>query len=174
MGFWGVLGNIGKGLLGVGGAGAANSAAGRRTDAEIQGQLNAQNNRALLDAAQFNVGVPMARAQQTARGDLMSAPIPQASATGSGRDLKLSGGVGPQWFGEDTTAAGEALKRQALRALMTGSDRVTPQMSTLKKPGLLERIGAIAGLGGAVMGAMPRSFSGPSGVYEPSDDNGWG
>ena len=136
------------------GGGAKASKDGRMTDALTQDRLNASNNAANLNAAEFNIGTPVTRAQQVAKGDLMAAMIPNASRSGSGRDLQLTGGVNPGLFGADTTAAGNELKKQALQALMTGSDKQTPVQSTIQKPGLMEKIGGVAGTAGGILGAL--------------------
>jgi hypothetical protein len=141
------------GVLGAGGAAAKH---GRMDEADLQARMNGLNNRAQLDAAQFNMGAPVTRAQQVAKGDLMSANIPQSQSTGSGRDVSFSGGIGPQYFGADTTQAGNEMKRQALMALMSGSDQVHPAMSSIPKSGILEKIGGTAGLIGGLVGAIPQ------------------
>lgn len=148
----GMISDVG-GVLGSAGTSAAH---GRREDADEQARMNIANNRAQLDAAQFNMGAPVTRAQQVAKGDLMAANIPQSQSTGGGRDVSFSGGIGPQYFGADTTQAGNEMKRQALMALMSGSDQVHPAMSSIPKSGILEKIGGTAGLIGGLVGAMPQ------------------
>ena len=158
---------IGAGVSGLGqvlGAGATASKNGRMQDASLQGQLDARNNAAALDAARFNIGTGATRAQQVAHGDVMSRPIPQAGSIGTGRNLQISGGVGPQLFGPDTQAAGEALKRQSLAALMGQTDQVHPSVSSIQKPGLLEKIGGVAGLVGGIAGALPQRGASSQGV----------
>lgn len=143
-GLLGTLGSIGKfadPLRDLGteltGAGAG-LASGRRYDADANAR-----------AANFNLSAPSARASQVARGDIMAANIPQSTASGSGRDIQFSGGVGPQLFGPDTQAAGEAMKRQAMQALLSGSDRLNPSQA-----GAGENILAGAGLGANVLGTL--------------------
>lgn len=143
------IGSVGSSL----GAGASASKAGRMADADLQARMDALNNRSGLDAAEFNMGVPVTQAQQVAKGDLMAANIPQSAATGSGRDISFSGGIGPQFFGTDTTQAGEALKRQALGSLMSGGGKFTPKTSTIPEAGMMEKIGGVGGLVGGLAGA---------------------
>jgi hypothetical protein len=114
-----------------------------------------QNNRALVDAAQFNRDLPMTRAQQTARGDLMSSPTLQdARSTGSGRDIQFSGGVRPSSFGASTTQAGEELKRQALLKMMNPeADQLTPQITQPRSAGGVENALGATGTAMSILGA---------------------
>jgi len=73
--------------------------------------------------------------------------------SGSGRDLRITGGLETP-FGPDTTQAGEALKRNALSALMSGSDQVTPQVVKPREAGAGENLMAGAGMGMNVLGAL--------------------
>lgn len=142
---------------GVLGGGAQGAAAGRRSDAAGQAQLNALNNQAMVSAGQFNLGAPSQRASQVARGDILSS-MQDAPLLGDARiDKFAGGGFRPSAFGASSRQAGEELKRQALMALMSGSDKLTPQMSTLMKSGMLERLGGVAGLVGGVAGALRES-----------------
>lgn len=159
------------GLLGKG---ASSSANGRRTDAEIQNALNAQNNAANLNAAQFNLTAPSTRASQVARGGLM-ADAQNAPLTGDPRiDKFAGGGLRPSVFNAQTRSGGQELQRQALMALMSKSDQLHPQMSTLPKSGLMEKIGGIAGLVGGLAGGLKQMGVGGPQAYEPNDQNGWG
>lgn len=143
-GLLGTLGSIGKFAdplrdLGSDLTGAsAGLASGRRYDA----QANAQ-------AAGFNLGAPSVRTSQVARGDLLSR-MQDAPPTGDPRIDKFSGGgLRPSAFGPDTHAAGDALKRQAMQALLSGSDRLQPSQA-----GVGEDVLAGAGLGANVLGTL--------------------
>jgi hypothetical protein len=146
------LSDLGNGLS----QGAAGMASGRRDDNNADMYAASANNRARLDAAEFNMGAPVTRAQQVAKGDLMAANIPQSQSTGSGRDVSFSGGIGPQYFGADTTQAGNEMKRQALMALMSGSDKLEPQITQPRRAGVGENIMAGAGMGANVLGTLGR------------------
>lgn len=119
---------------------AGGLAAGRRAD-----------NQATAQAANFNLNAPTTQAQQVARGDLMAANIPQASHTGTGRNISFTGGVGPQLFTQDTTDAGNALKRQALQHLLSGDQQIDPT-----RAGVGENLAAGVGIGSSILGALSR------------------
>lgn len=177
MGLFSTLGKLGAGIAapftggaslallpaidavgGVLGGGASAAAGGRRDDAMLQAQMNQGNNRAQLDAAQFNLTAPDQRMQQLLRAEFLG-KMRNAPSTGDARIDKFSGGgLRPELLqGESSMQGADAMKRQALQALLSGSDRVTPQMSTLPKSGLMEKIGAGAGLLGGVLGALGES-----------------
>jgi hypothetical protein len=157
LGTLGKVGKYGQQASDIGeqlSAGAAGQAEGRRADATADMYAASQNNRALVDAAQFNRDLPMTRAQQTARGDLMSSPMQDASSTGSGRDIQFSGGVRPSSFGASTTQAGEELKRQALLKMMDPeADKLTPQITQPRSAGAGENALGMAGTGLSILGA---------------------
>jgi hypothetical protein len=156
-GILGTLGKYGQQASDIGeqlSAGAQGQAEGRRADSTADMIAASQNNRALVDAAQFNRDLPMTRAQQTARGDLMSSPMQDARSTGSGRDIQFSGGVRPSSFGASTTQAGEELKRQALLKMMhPEADQLTPQITQPRQAGAGENALGIAGTGLSILGA---------------------
>lgn len=136
--------------------GAAANAAGRRGDTMANAELAAQNNRARLDAATFNRDTPAVRASQVARGNLL-ATMQNAAPTGDPRIDKFGGGgLRPSAVGADARQAGDQLARQGLAALMTGSDRLDPQMAQPQRAGLGENLMAGAGLGFNVLGALSR------------------
>lgn len=145
-------GDIGE-LFTGGGAGLAN---GRRADAQTNLQGTALNNRAQLESHAFNLQAPAARTQQVARGDVL-ATMQDAPATGDARIDKFnSGGLRPSAFGPDTRQAGETLKRQALQALLSGSDQVTPQMTQPSKAGTGEDLMSGLGLGAGLLGTLSK------------------
>lgn len=159
----GLLGTLGKyagpvsDIGEIASAGASGLGEGRRADSAADMYAASQNNRALVDAATFNRDLPMSRAQQTARGDLMSSPMQDSQITGSGRDINISGGVRPSSFGASTTQAGDELKRQALLKLMDPeADKLTPQLTTPRKAGAGENIMAGVGMGTSILGALGR------------------
>ena len=142
---------------GVLGRGAQGSAAGRRVDAQIEAEMAARNNQARLDAAKFNLGAPGQRVSQVARGDVLSS-MQDAPSLGDPRIDKFGGGgLRPSAFGASSRQAGEELKRQALMSLMSGSDTLTPEISTLPKAGILEKLGSIGGIVGGLAGAAGES-----------------
>lgn len=149
LGKAGSLGNLGEQF--TGGAGA--SAEGRRADTMNNNASTVANNRAAVDAGQFNLDASQQRAQQVARGDMMSAAYTPVTHSGSGRDISFSGGLS-QPFGADTTAAGEALKKQALLALMTQSDKLTTQLAQPQKAGAGENLMAGVGMGANVLSGL--------------------
>jgi hypothetical protein len=158
MGFLSVLGNIGKGALhlatgnipglisdvgGVLGSAGAAAGAGRRSDADLQARMNIANNAAQLNAAKFNMDAPSARYGQVAKGDLVN-NVQDVGETGSGRDLHFTGGLRPSALGPASKQAATEMQRQALAALMSGSDQLHPAMSSLPSSGILEKIGGVA------------------------------
>lgn len=155
MGFLSILGNLGKAALGIGGslgAGAAASKGGRMADADLQARMDALNNRTALDAKQFNMGTGAARLGQVQRADF-AANMKDAPMTGDPRiDKFAGGGLRPSTFGPDSRTAANEMKRQALSALMSGSDQFTPTVSAIPKAGMLEKIGGIAGLAHGIAG----------------------
>lgn len=147
-----MLGTMGR----LGSDAASSMATGRRADNITNANATNDNNQSAYNAATFNRDLPLQQARQVARGDLMSANIPQASFTGSGRDLRITGGVGPQYFGEDTRQAGEALKKQALADLMSGDKALTPAQVQPSRAGLGEDLTAGAGIGLNLLDAYRR------------------
>lgn len=143
----------------VGGAlgrGAQASKAGRQTDALTQAQINQANNRAGLEAANFNLAAPSTRANQVARGEVL-ATMQDAPLLGDPRvDKWAGGGLRPSAFGAASRQAGSELSRQALQALMSG-ERFTPEMTRMEPGGAMERIGGAAGLAGGIAGALGES-----------------
>lgn len=150
---------LGAGLGAAGqvlGQGAASSKAGRQNDALLNAQMNNANNASNLNAAQFNMGTGQARMGQVARADAL-ANAKDAPMTGDPRIDKFSGGgLRPSALGADTRTAANEQKRQALMALMSKSDQVTPAQSQIQNAGMLENLGGIAGLvGGLTQATMP-------------------
>lgn len=144
------IGQIGGAL----GAGAAASKAGRLDQAGQQALLDGQNNRTGLDAAKFNMGTGAERLSQVQRGDF-AANMKDTAPTGDPRIDKFGGGgLRPSTLGPDSHNAANEMKRQALMALMSGSDHFTPTHSEIPKAGMLEKIGGIAGLAGGLAGAV--------------------
>lgn len=140
---WNNINHIGQDLTYAG----SGLASGRRADANSNIAAANANNNAGLNAAEFNATLPMTQAQMVARGDLMSHPIAPVTASGSGRNLQLSGGLSPSLFGARSQAAGNALADQTLSALQSGSGRFTPQIVNPTQPSAGENILGGAGLG---------------------------
>jgi hypothetical protein len=158
----GFLKNIfkGKDLLSAAGkigeiAGAAGGAAkqGRLEESLQQATIDRQNALMQRQASEFNLGAPSIRASQAARGDLL-ANVQPVVGTGSGRDYRVTGGLDPSVFGPNTRQAGSLLSSQALQALQSGSDRLSPTMSSIPKSGMLERFLGGAGTIGGLLGAV--------------------
>lgn len=134
------------------GSGAASSKANRLGEADMQARMDALNNRAMVDAAQHNLTAGSTRLGQVQRADVASS-MKDAPLTGDARIDKFSGGgLRPSAFGQDSRTAADVQKRQALAALMSGSDQITPKVSGIPDAGLLEKIGGIAGIVGGGAG----------------------
>ena len=152
LGTLGTLGNIGEVVGGM----AGGLGAGRRYDAQQAAQDAAQNNRSLLDVGSFNMAAPSVRTDQTARGEVLST-MHNAPLTGDPRiDKFSSGGLRPDAFGPNSRQAGAALSRQALDALMKGSDQITPQMARPSKAGIGENVLAGTGAGLSILGMLKK------------------
>jgi hypothetical protein len=144
-----ILGGLGK--LASGASGAAKE--GRLDESFQQAMIDRQNALMQLQASEFNIGAPNIRASQAARGDLL-ANVQPVTGTGSGRDYRVTGGLDPSVFGPNTRQAGSLLSSQALQALQSGSDQLSPTMSSIPKSGRLERFLGAAGLAGGIGGAI--------------------
>lgn len=155
----GTIGRNGQRLTDLGNTlsqGAGAMAGGRREDSNADMYAANANNRARLDAANFNAAIPGVRTTQVARGDLL-ANMHDAAPTGDPRIDKFGGGgLRPSAFGPDTTQAGNELKRQALMALMTKSDQLDPQITQPRKAGLGENLMAGAGMTSNILGTLGR------------------
>lgn len=172
------MGPLLLGLMGLGGVlggGASGARKGRLEDAKVQNEINAANNAAQLNAQRFNLGAGATRMGQVARADLL-ARMQNAPATGDPRvDRWSGGGLRPSAFGPPTQFGAVTQRDQALQALRDQSDLLHPTLTSLRKPGLLEKIGGIAGLvssgAGAFMKAQPAPSDGPQIVPSPFDPN---
>lgn len=118
-----------------------------------------------LERAKFGVAAPQERAKQAAYGDALKnvqdVNIDFQPQTGPATKFNVTGGLRPSMFGETSREAGGELGRQALLALMTGSD--TPETSPLvdipdvsepKGSGVLEKVTGGVGLGGSILDAL--------------------
>jgi len=179
MGFWGTLGKIGAGIAApftggaslaaipaidaIGGAlggGASAAKEGRLSEAQLQALINAQNNRAQVDAANFNAGqegslIRRALAAQMI-GDLKRPTDPRA---------RFGGGEVSPVLQQLLARYGQGAQDQ----LASGSFRVSPQMSGIPKSGLLEKIGGAAGIGGGILGALGRLNQPKPPIYGPGN-----
>lgn len=145
LGKWaGPIGDIGQVASGV----AGGLASGRRADSDATARAIAENNRAKVEAAQYNLKLPEVRTNQTARGEVLNT-MQNAPLTGDSRIDKFSGGgLRPSAFGPNSRAAGAEMSRQALAHLMDPStDRLTPQEIPGTHPSTPENIAAGVGIG---------------------------
>lgn len=166
----GALSNIG----GVLGQGATKSRTQNIDEALIAAQLNAANNQAGLNAAQFNLGAPGALASQVARGDVLST-MQNAPRLGDPRiDKFAGGGLRPSAFGAPSRQAGTVLSNQALQKLQSGL-QFTPQITAMPKSGMLEKLGGLAGTIGGVTGVLNENgiLSGTPASYQPGRNYGY-
>jgi hypothetical protein len=102
---------------GVGAAGSYFSRKGEdeNRDEDRDLQLRVLEQRAAMDRANFNRQNPGVMMGNSARGDVLAGAQP-ASFSGSGRDLKLSGGLNPGLLSANTRQLGANTSRQALLA----------------------------------------------------------
>jgi hypothetical protein len=155
-----ILGTLGKMAANKGGDLLTNTAAGignERIQNNFADQSAAdQNNRALLGSAVFNRDLPSVQTSQVARGDLLST-MHDAAPTGDPRIDKFGGGgLRPSAFGPATQQAGDELKRQALKNLLSGQGQINPQLTTPKRAGFGENALAGAGIGLNILDAYGR------------------
>jgi hypothetical protein len=155
-----ILGTLGKVAANKGGDLLTNAAAGigneRINDNFADQNASIANNRAILDSATFNRDLPSVQAHQVARGDLMST-MKDAAPTGDPRIDKFGGGgLRPSAFGPSTQQAGDELKRQALKNLLSGQGQINPQLTTPKRAGFGENALAGAGWGLNILDAYNR------------------
>jgi hypothetical protein len=155
-----ILGTLGKVAANKGGAMLTSAAAGmgneRMQDNYADQNANIANNRAILDSATFNRDLPSVQAHQVAHGDLMST-MHDAAPTGDPRIDKFGGGgLRPSAFGPATQQAGDELKRQALKNLLSGQGQINPQLTTPKRAGFGENALAGAGIGLNILDAYGR------------------
>ena len=143
---------------------ASANAQGRRGDSLADMNAATANNRARVDVGTFNMDAPNTRAMQVARGDLMSANIPDSQTLGTGRNVSFSGGLRPSLFTQATTDAGNALKRQSLDALLNNSDHIDPQLVDPRRAGAGENVAGGLGLGLNILGALSGLKRGTNGT----------
>lgn len=129
--------------------------------------LLGQQQNANMQRAQFGIAAPQARMRQALLGSLLqntrAAQITPPPGVNMG---KLSGGVTPDAINSATRAGGGELQRQALIALLTGSDMPkgidfvgqgmlqAPKSPTYQQAGKLESLLSGAGLAGGAAGAL--------------------
>jgi hypothetical protein len=89
----------------------------KNTDAQMALQDKGLSMNAEMGRANFNRQNPATMMGNSARGDVLANAQP-ASFTGSGRDLKRHGGLGPQLFSDNTRQLGSQVSRQALLAML--------------------------------------------------------
>lgn len=130
---------------------------------------------ATMNRARLGLEAPGARTKQAVIGSLLSRLQPARIQAPAGVNVgRISGGLGDALGGPGMRAAGEALQRQALMALLSKSDVpaaanyagrgmvAPPQMQAYRKSGkgesLLSALGLIGGLAGAAKGMLPQKM----------------
>ena len=152
----GTLGKYGSEIGDLASGAASGLSAGRRYDAQLNAQNAARNNAALVDIGTFNLQAPAARTNQVARGEVLQT-MQDAPLTGDPRiDKFAGGGLRPSAFGQNSRQAGGELSREALAALLHGTDQITPQLATPSRAGTGENVLAGVGLGTSILGALKK------------------
>jgi hypothetical protein len=108
---------IGAGLSALG-----SISKGRAGGRQAEAQARLQQQQAALDAARFNREAPFARAGAGVRGDILAGVQP-VSFTGTGRDLRISGGLSPALLSSGTRQIGQLMSRDALLSALGGPQR---------------------------------------------------
>jgi hypothetical protein len=178
------------GAFGAAGKASSAAAGGREREAilnqnrdSLRSQQWAQAQQARLLAAQesaaqdqwrakFGITAPSARAQQTAVGDML-ANLRNATVSGLPPQvprISISGGMQPDAvLGPNARAAGSALSRQALQALLSGSDmpaatdfagtlQAPPGLTSLPQASGWAKAGNILGILGGMTGAAIQPY----------------
>lgn len=147
--------------------GAEGQAKGRREDFVNNSRAIAENNRAKVEAARYNLDLPSVRTNQTARGEVLST-MQNAPMTGDPRIDKFSGGgLRPSAFGPQSRQAGAEMSRYALERLMNPeSDRLVPQEIPESKASLGENILGGAGLGFNIFSLLAKYGRNPNGTNQ--------
>lgn len=131
-----------------------------------------------LARAKLGIEAPQTRTSQLIRGSLLANLQPakiQVSSRLAGRVPQLSGGLTPAALSAAARTGGAELQRQALLALLSGSDipkmpnysgavLSQPKLGEFKKPGALEQI--MGGLG-AGLGFLSPQNQGNTGIRDP-------
>lgn len=139
-----------SGIGGLFGALGKGKAAGREAEAAMSPQLQQQ----ALQAALFNRQAPQMRLGAAARGDMFANAQP-AKLSGSGRDLRMQGGLSPALLSPQSRQLGQQVTRQALMSQMkpgTGGDPYSFDAKRFAPPqsGVMDKILGIGGIAGAV------------------------
>lgn len=122
MGVGSFFGSLGKGLLKavpVVGDVAGGMLEGRAGGRQAEADAAFKRDQLALQAARLNLDAPGMRLQNSARGDL-AAGLQPVSFSGSGRDLRMSGGVSPSLLSPNTRQLGSQVSRDALLSQMNG------------------------------------------------------
>lgn len=180
------------GLMGKAGGGAASERQSANNFAQQQGQLQNQQygtqqsalanllntqQRDSMDRARLGVAAPSQRMRQAVLGSLLqnlqAAKVTPPAGVNMGQ---MSGGLTPDALSGAVRAGGGELQRQALIALLTGSDMPKsvdyvqqgmlkpPTLPTFKQPGKLESILSAGGLVGAGASGLMGLLGGRGGV----------
>lgn len=181
----GVLGTIGaatslwdkiKGLLPA--AGNVGTVAGSAAKTLADQQAAEDRQRTVRDAlalqdAKFTQDNGLARTKQVAYGDALKnvqdVNVDFQPRSGALPQSTITGGLRPSLFGQNSKDAGAELSRQALLALMSGSD--VPKMSTPQPAGALQNALGGVGLGGSLVGALGPALQGLNTTPGPSGAN---
>ena len=148
MGFWGTLGKIGLGVLGVGGGIASGRAEGRQAEAQTQNEYD----RRRLEAARLQLQQPGMLARNAVQGDTLANVQPVSYGPyvrGQGR--ARTGGLSPALFSANTRQLGQNMSRDALLQSLKGPV-YTP--TPLPKRNFWDKLLTGAGYAGAFAGAI--------------------
>lgn len=167
-GFLPAAGNVGQVASGQAGALAQQQ--------EAQDRQRTVRDALALQDAKFTQDNGLARTKQVAYGDALNnvqdVGVDFQPKSGTLPSFNITGGLRPSLFGPNAKQAGSELSRQALLALMSGSD--VPKMSTPQPAGALQNtlgtIGTIGALGGAAGVGLPNSGASSGGT--PSSSGG--
>lgn len=189
LGFWQALLPIISAIAGIGGSVAGKASQGAAQGREREALLNLDRDR--LASQQWQAGnqqqltanqeqsaenrwrallgieAPNTRASQVMRGDLMS-NVQDVGVTGLPPQvprIQFTGGLRPSALGPNARAAGSALSRQALQALLTGSDvpgatdfrsglTKAPSITPLPEESGWAKAGNVLGIGGGMLGGI--------------------
>lgn len=127
------------------GGGAAAAKEGRQSDAVMQSHLNQGNNAANLGAAQFNAG----QQGNLIKRALAARMLQDRQAPSDPRAAKFYQGPSAE-----LKAMAEKYGGMADADVMSGSYRLNPAMSSVAKPGVMEKIGAVGGTAGGMLDVL--------------------
>jgi hypothetical protein len=94
----------------------------QQADLDRQLRLDAQKQQAEIEAAKLARSAVSDRMHNSVHGDIM-ANVQKSGTTGSGRDLRFTGGLSPNLLSQDSRDLGRVTSRQALLSAMNGDDK---------------------------------------------------